>query len=57
MVPVSGRLQLMCQQAMELISHADNPLGHRLNIPFPLLEQHAIIQDKRHLDPKTGEMR
>lgn len=52
MVPVSGRLQLMRQQAMELISHADNPLCHRLNVPFPLLEQHAIIQYKRHLDSK-----
>ena len=50
MVPIPGRLQLVRQQLVELLSHADNPLGHCLDVLLPLFEQPRVIQNKRHLD-------
>ena len=52
MVPVPGRLELLGQQTVELLSHANNAACHRFDVPLPLLKQPGIVQNQRNLQPK-----
>ena len=49
-LPVTRRLQLLCQQPVQLLSHINDPPGHCAHIPFPLLEELPVVQYKCDLD-------
>ena len=48
-IPVSGRLELFGQQAVQLLAHVDDASGHGPDVALPLLEQLVVVQDERHL--------
>lgn len=49
MVPVARRLQLFCQQLVQLLSHINDSVRHRGDILLPLSEQSIVCQNQGNL--------
>lgn len=52
-IPVPGRLQLLRQQAVQLLPHVDDTSRHRPDITLPLLKQFGVVEYERNLHSHT----
>jgi hypothetical protein len=48
-IPVSGRVQFLCEQSIKLFTHRNNPICHGGNVSFPLFKEASVRQDQRNL--------
>lgn len=56
-VPVTRRMQLLRQQLVKLLPHRNDTIGHRGDVPLPLLEKGRIRQDQCDLDNVSSRHR
>lgn len=48
-IPVTGRLQLVCQKLVELLPHIDDAMCHSLDVSLPFLEELRFVEDEGYL--------
>jgi hypothetical protein len=49
MVPISGSVELVSQDVMQLLTHFNNTVCHCFDILIPLLEESSVVHYKGHL--------
>jgi hypothetical protein len=49
MVPISGSVELLSQDVMELLTHFNNTVCHCFDILIPLLKEGSVVHYKGHL--------
>lgn len=49
MAPVAWRFELLGKNVIQLLSHVNDAVRHRLDVMLPFLEQLGIVENKPYL--------